>query len=63
DTDFKLKESPRNFGVLGDVNEPLLARAIQHISGLGRLSSNFNTGETEIKNTVDAKFLDNDMYL
>lgn len=63
DEPFILKESPRNFGVLGDVNEPLLARAIQHISGLGRLSSNFNTGETEIKNTVDAKFLDNDMYL
>jgi hypothetical protein len=32
---FTLEENLANMGVLGDVNEPLLARAIQHISGLG----------------------------
>lgn len=35
---FKILESPRNFGILGDPSEPLLARALQNISGNGRFS-------------------------
>lgn len=35
DPQFVLSEDLENMGVLGDENEPLLARAIQHISGLG----------------------------
>ncbi|NQY07215.1 MAG: peptidase S41 [Flavobacteriaceae bacterium] len=35
DPQFILNENLTDFGVLGDQNEPLLARAIQHISGLG----------------------------
>ncbi|WGD34939.1 S41 family peptidase [Olleya sp. YS] len=34
--DFEVLEDIENFGVLGDQNEPLLARAIQHITGNGR---------------------------
>ncbi|MGF1557091.1 S41 family peptidase [Paucihalobacter sp.] len=34
--DILLRESPRNFGILGDVNEPLLAAALADIEGLGR---------------------------
>ncbi len=37
--DIQLSESPRNFGILGDVNEPLLAAAIADILGSGRSAS------------------------
>lgn len=33
---IQLREVPNNLGVLGDVNEPLLAAALADISGLGR---------------------------
>ena len=36
--DISIIESPRNFGILGDVNEPLLAAAIADIQGAGRFS-------------------------
>ena len=35
DPNFEVVENLNDLGVLGDPNEPLLARAIQHISGLG----------------------------
>ncbi|NER11975.1 peptidase S41 [Leptobacterium flavescens] len=38
DPDLELREDFTNFGILGDVNEPLLARAIQEITGTGRSS-------------------------
>ena len=34
--DISLIETPRNFGTLGDVNEPLLAAALADIEGAGR---------------------------
>lgn len=37
--DISFPEDLTNYGVLGDVNEPLLARAIQHITGNGRIAS------------------------
>lgn len=35
DPTFEVSENLNDLGVLGDTNEPLLARAIQHISGMG----------------------------
>lgn len=36
--DITLVESPRNFGTLGDINEPLLALALADIEGIGRIN-------------------------
>ena len=57
-----LLESPRNFGTLGDVNEPLLAAAIADIQGLGR----FNQQQIDfraIKTDLNIKPLEEDMYI
>lgn len=45
--DISLDESLSNLGVLGQQDEPLLARAIQHLTGNGR------TGETFIENKIE----------
>ncbi|WP_299224481.1 S41 family peptidase [uncultured Psychroserpens sp.] len=45
--DIGILEAPRNFGTLGDVNEPLLAAAIADIQGLGRFAQ--QTGLRSIK--------------
>ena len=45
--DISLGESLSNLGVLGQQDEPLLARAIQHLTGNGR------TGETFIENKIE----------
>lgn len=45
--DISLDESLSNLGVLGQQDEPLLARAIQHLTGNGR------TGETIIENKIE----------
>ncbi|HIC30626.1 MAG TPA: carboxyl-terminal protease, partial [Flavobacteriaceae bacterium] len=45
--DIFLDESLSNLGVLGQQDEPLLARAIQHLTGNGR------TGETIIENKIE----------
>ncbi|QDO95365.1 carboxyl-terminal protease [Formosa sediminum] len=47
DPDIYLKEDYGNLGVLGDVNEPLLAAALDDITGIGRrqTSSDVNTLE------------------
>ncbi|MEO6346728.1 MAG: S41 family peptidase, partial [Aquaticitalea sp.] len=57
DNIFKVIESPRNLGVLGDPSEPLLARAIQHISGNGRLA------ETAFDNFITVKPFDDSQSL
>lgn len=57
--DILLRESPRNFGVLGDVNEPLLAAALADIEGLGRGFSTASETPTPVDYTSkDAKFSD-----
>ncbi|MCK7589932.1 S41 family peptidase [Subsaxibacter sp. CAU 1640] len=63
ETTFEVIESPRNFGVLGDVNEPLLARAIQHISGNGRVGLQIGPSLNEIKGKLDLQPLENEMYI
>lgn len=63
DPTFQVLESARNFGVLGDVNEPLLARAIQHISGNGRFGLPTFEGLIEIESKIDTKLLENEMYI
>ncbi len=45
--DISFGESLSNLGVLGQQDEPLLARAIQHLTGNGR------TGETIIENKIE----------
>ncbi|MEZ4802491.1 MAG: S41 family peptidase [Gelidibacter sp.] len=60
---FALMETPRNFGILGDINEPLLARAIQHISGNGRMSEPNLMEFNAIHAKIDAKLLENEMYI
>ncbi|MBR9915057.1 MAG: peptidase S41 [Algicola sp.] len=65
--DITIIESPRNFGTLGDVNEPLLAAALADIEGLGR----FTQPQIEFRpltTTVDKKvheerlYIDNEIY-
>jgi C-terminal processing protease CtpA/Prc len=45
--DIFLEESLSNLGILGQQDEPLLARAIQHLTGNGR------AGETIIENKIE----------
>ncbi|WP_460219565.1 S41 family peptidase [Psychroserpens sp. MEBiC05023] len=65
--DITLVESPRNFGTLGDVNEPLLALALASIEGSGRISpftpSEFQSIKTNIniKPYEEAMYIDNDV--
>ncbi len=63
DAIFEVIESPINFGILGDVSEPLLARAIQHISGNGRMSEPNLLELNAIKARVDTRLLENEMYI
>ncbi|TXE19987.1 peptidase S41 [Psychroserpens burtonensis] len=60
-----LIESPRNFGTLGDINEPLLAAAIADIQGLGRFSQqriDFRVIQTDlnIKPLEEGMYIDTD---
>ncbi|MEH6535677.1 MAG: S41 family peptidase [Psychroserpens sp.] len=60
--DISIIESPRNFGMLGDLNEPLLAAAIADIQGLGR----FGLSQTDfrpIKTNVNIKPVEEGMYI
>lgn len=63
ETTFKLLESPRNFGVLGDPSEPLLARAIQHISGNGRFSEGTLDDFVAVKPVDDHQTVKNMMFV
>ncbi len=60
---FRLVESPANFGILGNPSEPLLARAIQHISGNGRLSQPSAFEMRQVESKVDVKPLEQEMYI
>jgi carboxyl-terminal processing protease len=57
-----LIESPRNFGTLGDINEPLLAAAIADIQGLGRFSQQ-RIDFRAIQTDLDIKPLEEGMYI
>jgi len=63
ETIFQLVESPVNFGVLGNPSEPLLARAIQHLSGNGRFSQPSTIEIRQIESKVDFKPFEQDMYI
>nr|WP_321233091.1 S41 family peptidase [uncultured Psychroserpens sp.] len=61
--DITLIESPRNFGTLGDINEPLLALALADIEGIGRINP-FTTGEFRpIKTNINIKPYEETMYI
>ncbi|QRM89931.1 peptidase S41 [Lacinutrix sp. WUR7] len=61
--DIILQETPNNYGILGNENEPLLAAALQHILENGRYvqpqTNNFNKLSTK----VDYHPFENDMYI
>lgn len=61
--DIELTESPSNFGVLGDINEPLLAEAIQNITAADRSFglTNETTKLREVKQIVGP--LEQDMFI
>ena len=57
--DISLREVPNNLGILGDVNEPLLAAALADIEGLGRSFPMFVETLTPVDyKASDAKFND-----
>ena len=57
--DISLSEVPNNLGVLGDINEPLLAAALADIEGLGRsFPMLFETLTPVNYKTEDSKFND-----
>jgi C-terminal processing protease CtpA/Prc len=57
--DISIREVPNNLGVLGDVNEPLLAAALADIEGLGRSFPLFvETLKPVNYKTEDSKFND-----
>ena len=65
--DISVIESPRNFGTLGDINEPLLAAAIADIQGLGRFSSRqlefrYLESKVQIHPSEESMYLDTDIY-
>ncbi|WP_040253557.1 S41 family peptidase [Psychroserpens mesophilus] len=60
--DIELLEIPRNYGTLGDINEPLLAAAILDIQGLGRYPQPQIELKT-IKENTQLKPFEDGMYL
>lgn len=63
--DIEIKESVSNFGILGDINEPLLAKAIEEITGV---ASKFASKKSNIKSEFisDSKMIlptKNSMYI
>lgn len=62
--DILFPEDLANFGVLGEVDEPLLARAIQHITGNGRAT--YNLPQIHFKTITSSKMqmpLSDNMYI
>ena len=59
-----LNESVNDLGVLGDINEPLLAAAIAKIQGFGRISNQkSSTTLNSIDNTLDIQPTEGGMYI
>ncbi|MBT8320050.1 MAG: carboxyl-terminal protease [Eudoraea sp.] len=62
--DIELSEDAENMGVLGDINEPLLARAIQEITGMsGRRDFTVKTPVKELTNSKMFTPLKDNMFL
>lgn len=59
--DVQLRERPFNFGVLGDENEPLLAEALELISGTGRSGFRFLDTPEQVK--LSLRSVELDMYV
>ena len=61
-----LKETITNFGILGDIHEPLLAKAIEDITGITSRAINQKSKEIKAKFITDSKMslpIKNNMYL
>jgi C-terminal processing protease CtpA/Prc len=61
--DIELIETPRNFGTLGDINEPLLAAAILDIQNSTRIFIGSSDNFESIDNKVDYKPFEDNMYI
>lgn len=61
--DIKIGEHPAILGTLGDVNEPLLASAIQQITGLARPFQQLQELPEPLENNVSDKLLDGHMFI
>lgn len=63
--DFELPEDLENLGVLGDINEPLLAKAIEQITGIASGKRSFNVGTPIVLMTSSKMFkpLKDNMYV
>lgn len=60
---ISLKENPANYGVLGDVNEPLLAAALQHITENGRVAFPEPNNFQRLKRDMNHNAFEKGMYL
>ncbi len=60
---FRIRESVNNLGVLGEPSEPFLAKAIADITGSGRSFPSVDRNLIPLKDRVDIKILDNEMYI
>lgn len=60
---FRVRESVNNLGTLGEPSEPFLAKAIADITGNGRAFPSVDRNLIPLKDRVDMKILDNDMYI
>ena len=61
--DIKLSEHPSYFGILGDVNEPLLAAALNNITSFGRPLPQQIEVLKPLENNVDNKIYDGMMFV
>lgn len=60
---FRVRESVNNLGTLGEPSEPFLAKAIADITGNGRAFPSVDRNLIPLKDRVDIKILDNEMYI
>lgn len=60
---FRMREAVNNLGILGDASEPFLAKAIANITGSGRPFPTVDQNLIPLKDHVDTKLLDNEMYI
>ncbi|MBR9756576.1 MAG: peptidase S41 [Algicola sp.] len=60
---IEITETPNNYGVLGDVNEPLLAAAIADILGTGRMAPNTSKVQKPILTRINLSSFEDMMFL
>lgn len=60
---IELSENPANLGTLGDINEPLLAAAINNITSSGRALPQQTTALTPLESNIDRKITDDRMII